>query len=74
MQPPFSVATQDALRKLGHVGLGETGTDGCGDTIGSVQAVVIDLATGAHTGAADPRREGTVIRVRPARDIPVGWR
>lgn len=74
MQPPFSVATQDALRKLGHVGLGEAGTDGCGDTMGSVQAVVIDLATGAHTGAADPRREGTVIRVGPARDMPVGWR
>jgi gamma-glutamyltranspeptidase/glutathione hydrolase len=32
--------------------------------IGSVQAVVIDLATGAHHGAADSRREGTVIRTR----------
>ncbi|MFH1817914.1 MAG: gamma-glutamyltransferase [Pseudomonadota bacterium] len=63
MQPPFSPATQDALRTLGHTGLGESGTDGCRETIGSVQAVVIDPATGAHGGAADPRREGTVIRV-----------
>ena len=63
MQPRFSIATQDALRKLGHTGLGEAGTDGCKDAIGSVQAVVIDPATGAHRGAADMRREGTVIRV-----------
>ena len=41
------------------------GTDGCQESIGSVQAVVIDLATGEHRGAADPRREGTVIRVKP---------
>jgi gamma-glutamyltranspeptidase/glutathione hydrolase len=70
MQPSFSVAAQDALRNLGHVGLGEAGTDGCRETIGAVQAVVIDLATGAHSGAADPRREGTVIRVRPAPTAP----
>jgi len=63
MQPGFSIATQEALRKLGHVGLGEAGTQGCRDTIGSVQAVVIDPETGAHRGTADPRREGTVIRV-----------
>ena len=63
MLPHFSIAAQDALRKLGHVGLGEAGTDGCGETIGSVQAVVVDPATGAHRGAADRRREGTVIRV-----------
>ena len=65
MQPRFSIATQDALRKLGHVGLGETGTEGCKDTIGSVQAVEIDPESGAHRGSADPRREGTVIRVKP---------
>ena len=63
MWPRISVAIQDALRALGHVGLGEAGTDGCRQTIGSVQAVVIDLATGAHRGAADPRREGSVIRI-----------
>jgi len=28
-----------------------------------VQGVVIDLATGEHRGAADRRREGTVIKV-----------
>jgi gamma-glutamyltranspeptidase/glutathione hydrolase len=70
MQPRFSIAAQDALRNLGHVGLGETGTDSCLETIGSVQAVVIDLATGAHRGAADPRREGTVVHVRPSPSLP----
>ncbi|MHB1084023.1 MAG: gamma-glutamyltransferase [Thiobacillus sp.] len=66
MQPAFSIFTQDALRKLGHVGLGESGTDGCQQTIGSVQAVAMDLASGMNRGAADPRREGTVIQVKPA--------
>ncbi|PKO73430.1 MAG: gamma-glutamyltransferase, partial [Betaproteobacteria bacterium HGW-Betaproteobacteria-17] len=66
MQPRFSVAAQDALRERGHAGLGDAGTDGCQATIGSVQAIVIDLASGTHHGAADPRREGTVIQVRPA--------
>lgn len=70
MRPRFSIASQDALRELGHAGLGEAGTDGCVDTIGSVQAVAIELATGMHHGAADPRREGTVIQVRPATDWP----
>lgn len=65
MQPGFSIATQDALRKLGHVGLGEAGTEGCKDAIGSVQAVAIDPETGTHRGIADSRREGTVIRVKP---------
>ncbi|MHB0917115.1 MAG: gamma-glutamyltransferase [Thiobacillus sp.] len=67
MQPRFSVAAQDALRDWGHAGLGDAGTDGCQATIGSVQAIVIDLASGTHHGAADPRREGTVIQVRSAR-------
>lgn len=65
MRPHFGVVAQDALRALGHAGLGETGTDGCKDTIGSVQGVVIDRAAGEHQGAADARREGTVVRVRP---------
>jgi gamma-glutamyltranspeptidase/glutathione hydrolase len=70
MQPRFSIAAQDALRRLGHPGLGDTGTEGCGETIGSVQAVVVDLASGEHRGAADPRREGTVARVRHVPDSP----
>ncbi len=70
MQPAFSVATQDALRTLGHIGLGEMGTEGCEQKIGSVQAVVMDLATGTYNGAADPRREGTVIWVKPAVALP----
>jgi gamma-glutamyltranspeptidase/glutathione hydrolase len=70
MQPRISVATQDALRTLGHIGLGELGTDGCQASIGSVQAVAIDLATGEHLGAADPRREGTTIRTRSGASEP----
>jgi gamma-glutamyltranspeptidase / glutathione hydrolase len=65
MQPVFSIDIQDALRALGHVGLDESGTDGCQETIGSVQAVVIDRETASHHGAADRRREGTVVRVSP---------
>lgn len=64
MQPRIGVAAQDALRTLEHAGLGEAGSDGCRDTIGSVQAVFVDLASGQHHGAADRRREGTVIRVK----------
>jgi gamma-glutamyltranspeptidase/glutathione hydrolase len=63
MRPPLGIAAQDALRALGHPGLGAVGGDACGDRIGSVQAVGIDLASGAAQGAADLRREGTVIRV-----------
>ena len=65
MQPAFGIAAQDALRGLGHGGLGAAGTDGCRQAIGSVQAVAIDPESGVRTGAADPRREGTVIRVAP---------
>jgi gamma-glutamyltranspeptidase/glutathione hydrolase len=64
-QPGFAVPVQDALRALGHVGLGDAGTDGCTATIGSVQAVAVDPAARTHRGAADKRREGTVIRVPP---------
>ncbi len=63
LHPGVSIATQDALRALGHVGLGDPGTDACGGRIGSVQAIVRDASSGAWVGAADPRREGTVIRV-----------
>ena len=53
VDPWFPAATVDALRALGYtVGL----TD-----IGSVQAVLIDQKTGKQYGAADARREGTVI-------------
>ncbi|MFO1035513.1 MAG: gamma-glutamyltransferase [Geminicoccaceae bacterium] len=34
------------------------------DAIGSVQAVKIDPITGLQEGAADPRRDGTVVRLR----------
>lgn len=60
-QPRFSIAVQDHLRALGHLGLGAAASDGCAATIGSVQAVIIDLQTGRQYGGADQRREGTVI-------------
>lgn len=63
MRPAIGVASQDALRALGHVGLGDPGTDACVARIGSVQVIVRDASSGAWVGAADPRREGTVIRV-----------
>ncbi|MBZ8141529.1 gamma-glutamyltransferase [Rubrivivax gelatinosus] len=46
-------ATVDTLKALGYT---VSITD-----IGSVQAVLVDPATGRQYGAADPRREGTVI-------------
>jgi gamma-glutamyltranspeptidase/glutathione hydrolase len=67
MQPKFSVATQDALRSLGHLGLGAPGSNGCVATIGSVQGLVIDLRNGRRYGGADLRREGTVIGQKPHR-------
>ena len=54
---PASAA--DALRALGY-------TVGIGD-VGSVQAVLIDQQTGKQYGAADDRREGTVIGLPRAR-------
>jgi gamma-glutamyltranspeptidase/glutathione hydrolase len=64
MQPKITLSTQDALRRLGHVSLGEPGSDACTASMGSVQGVAVDPRTGAHDGAADPRREGTVIVVK----------
>jgi gamma-glutamyltranspeptidase/glutathione hydrolase len=53
VDPWFPSATVDALRTLGYT---VTLTD-----IGSVQAVLVDPKTGKQYGAADARREGTVI-------------
>ena len=71
MQPKFSIATQDYLRGLGHLNLGAAGSNGCLSTIGSVQGVVMDLRSGRQYGGADPRREGTVIGLKPrkAKDV-----
>ena len=51
---PFPQATVDGLTALGY-------TVGNPGDIGSVQAVLVDLKTGKQYGAADARREGTVI-------------
>ena len=64
-QPKFSIATQDVLRSLGHLLPGLAGSNGCTAAIGSVQGVVIDLRSGRQYGGADPRREGTVIGLKP---------
>lgn len=64
MVPEIPIASQDALRNLGHLGLGglgALGTDSCLASIGSVQGVIVDLQTGKQYGGADQRREGTVI-------------
>jgi len=45
-----------------------TGVPTCASTIGSVQAIVIDLRTGRQFGGADQRREGTVIGLPRRRD------
>ena len=76
MQPKFSIATQDYLRGLGHLNLGAAGSNGCLSTIGSVQGVVMDLRSGRQYGGADPRREGTVIGLKPkkAKDVDKGDR
>ena len=50
----FSPASLDGLRALGY-------SVGNPADIGSVQAVLVDLKTGKQYGAADARREGTVI-------------
>jgi gamma-glutamyltranspeptidase/glutathione hydrolase len=51
---PFPPESIDGLKKLGHA-------VGSPADIGSVQAVVVDAQTGKQYGAADARREGTVI-------------
>jgi gamma-glutamyltranspeptidase / glutathione hydrolase len=58
----FSSQTITGLTSLGHPVSGPS-------SIGSVQAVVIDLQTGKQYGGADRRREGTVIGLpRPQSD------
>ena len=60
MQPPLVSASFAGLSALGHL-MPDDGA--CLSSIGSVQGVVIDPQTGAQQGGADPRREGTVIRL-----------
>lgn len=70
MQPPIGAMGFAALAALGHP---MPASGHCEATIGSVQAVAIDLQTGHQSGGADPRREGTVIvlpRPGPAADSP----
>lgn len=57
LEEGFPQATRDGLGTLGYV-LPTTVTVGA---IGSVQAVLVDPKTGKQYGAADARREGTVI-------------
>jgi len=59
----FSDAAIQGLRDLGHTISNST------STIGSVQAIVIDLQTEKLYGGADSRREGTVIGLPRAQGI-----
>jgi gamma-glutamyltranspeptidase/glutathione hydrolase len=59
--PGFAPSTLAHLQALGHYADGGGRALGCSATIGSVQGVLIDPQTGAQHGAADTRREGTVI-------------
>ena len=53
LESRFPATTADSLRSMGYsVGIGD---------VGSVQAVLIDVKNGKQYGAADDRREGTVI-------------
>lgn len=61
MRPRIPVVAQNALRANGHQGLDRNSDDACDASIGSVQAVTGNLQTGRHSGAADARREGTVL-------------
>ncbi len=72
MLPPVPASTLTELKALGHFSNATTGVLECVATIGSVQAVVIDLATGARAGGADKRREGTVISL-PRGGRPWWW-
>ena len=58
--PAFSTAVIDALRAMGH-DIPPCSANLSTGASSSAQAVVIDLRTGKQFGAADPRREGTVI-------------
>jgi gamma-glutamyltranspeptidase/glutathione hydrolase len=53
VEPGFPQATLDGLRGLGYTV--------SNSEIGSVQAVVVEPKTGKQYGAADSRREGTVV-------------
>jgi gamma-glutamyltranspeptidase/glutathione hydrolase len=57
MEPGFPQGTVTGLGTLGYSIITTTP----GGEIGSVQAVLVDLHTGKQYGAADSRREGTVI-------------
>ena len=57
MEPGFPEATVIGLAALGYT----VGITTPGGEIGSVQAVIVDQHTGKQYGAADSRREGTVI-------------
>jgi gamma-glutamyltranspeptidase/glutathione hydrolase len=60
LEPGFPQATREGLLALGYT-LPATAD------IGSVQAVLVDPTTGAQHGAADARRDGTVIGLPRAR-------
>lgn len=67
-EPGFPQSSLRHLMMLGHRMPVADNTPSCSASIGAVQAVVIDLRTGAQFGGADPRREGTVVTLPRAPD------
>ena len=57
----FSVQLEPRLPAAAVQGMRDLGYRVTGGDVGSVQAVLIDQQTGKQYGAADDRREGTVI-------------
>ena len=58
--PPFSAAVVQALQAMGH-DIPPCSANIATGASSAAQAAIIDLQTGKQYGAADPRREGTVI-------------
>jgi gamma-glutamyltranspeptidase/glutathione hydrolase len=58
--PPFSAAVVQALAAMGH-DIPPCSANIATGASSAAQAAIIDLKTGKQFGAADPRREGTVI-------------
>jgi gamma-glutamyltranspeptidase/glutathione hydrolase len=65
--PPFSPAVLQTLRDMGH-NIPACSAIATGAS-SAAQAVITDLQTGKQYGAADPRREGTVIGLPRPRNL-----
>jgi gamma-glutamyltranspeptidase / glutathione hydrolase len=69
-EPGFSEAEIDKLKALGHSVANAANAAGVPVTIGNVNAIFIDLATGRQYGAVDSTREGGLIGFESKRNDP----